>query len=447
VTLPVDTARLFHQAELRAEALVGLLRMLAVLALGLSFALVTHRETLPEEAEFLARQRVYALMMMLGYFSLGAFSLLGYRRGWLRIWMIWPAAAADCLYFLYGVWMSMLGSGLPGSHAFVFPAVWLAPLVLAFGVLRFNPGIQGFIAVLTVGGLAWLSSLPAGAGFHPANGTAAPFLAFAPNAMRVAMLALAAGALVVAAVRTRWLLLRSLTEAQKAVNLTRYLPAQLAPRLAAGGLEELRRGRWHDAGVLFIDLRGFTALSQGMTAEDLSEFSTEFRRRVAEVATQTGGIIDKFMGDAAMIVFEEDGDPRQAATACLECAFALQREIADWSAQRQAQGLPPLRAGVGAHWGAVFSGVVGPGERLEYSVFGDTVNAAARLEEETKRFNVAILVSCDMLRVAGRDLDGPPWDVAAETALRGRDGALALRGWRGDRAAPQSGQGGKPGLA
>ncbi|MGE4328397.1 MAG: hypothetical protein AB7E21_20160, partial [Pseudodonghicola sp.] len=127
--LPVDTVRLFHQAELRAEALVGLLRMLAVLALGLSFALVTHRETLPEEAEFLARQRLYALTMMLGYFSLGAFSLLGYRRGWLRIWMIWPAAAADCLYFLYGVWMSMLSSGLPGSHAFIFPAVWLAPLV------------------------------------------------------------------------------------------------------------------------------------------------------------------------------------------------------------------------------------------------------------------------------------------------------------------------------
>ncbi|MGE4326288.1 MAG: adenylate/guanylate cyclase domain-containing protein, partial [Pseudodonghicola sp.] len=313
------------------------------------------------------------------------------------------------------------------------PAVWLAPLVLAFGVLRFNPGLQGFIAVLTIGGLAWLASQPAGSGFHPANGAAAPFLGFAPNAMRVAMLALAAGALVVAAVRTRWLLLRSITEAQKALNLTRYLPAQLAPRLAAGGLEELRRGRWHQAGVLFIDLRGFTALSQSMAAEDLSAFSTEFRRRVAVVATGTGGIIDKFMGDAAMIVFEDDGDPQKAAAACIDCAFALQREIADWSAQRQACGVPPLRAGVGAHWGAVFSGVVGPGERLEYSVFGDTVNAAARLEEETKRFNVSILVSCDLLRVAGGDPEGPPWDVAAETELRGRDGALALRGWRGDR--------------
>lgn len=443
--LRVDTVRLFHQAELRAEALVGLLRMLAAVALGVSFTLVTRHETKPEEIEFLARQRLYALTMMAGYFSLGAFSLLGYRRGWLRIWMIWPAAAADCLYFLYGVWTSMISTGLPGSHAFVFPAVWLAPVVLAYGVLRFNPGIQAFIASLTVGGLVWLVSLPAGDGFTSGNGMAAPFLSFAPNVMRVAMLALAGAVLVIAAVRTRKLLLRSITEAQKALNLTRYLPAQLAPRLAAGGLEELRRGRWHQAGILFIDLRGFTALSQGMSAEELSEFSTEYRRRVTAAAVRGNGLIDKFMGDAAMIVFEDDLAPRRAAAACVDCTFALQREIADWSAQRQARGLPPVRAGVGAHWGAVFSGVVGPGERLEYSVFGDTVNAAARLEEETKRLNVSILVSCDMLQMAGRDPDAVPWDVAAETELRGRDGALALRGWRGDRGGPETGAAPEPG--
>ncbi|MGD9864490.1 MAG: adenylate/guanylate cyclase domain-containing protein [Pseudodonghicola sp.] len=428
--LAVDTVALFRQAELRAEALVGLLRMLSSLVLAISFALAVRGASAPEGSAMLARQWVYAGTMMAGYFSLGALSWRGYRRGWLRIWMIWPAAAADCLFFLYGVWMSMANTGLPGSHAFIFPAVWLAPVVLAFGVLRFNPGIQAFIAVLTVGGLALLIGLPPGPGFVPQSGSAAPFLSFPPNAMRVAMLALAGAVLVVAAVRTRQLLLRSITEAQRAMNLTRYLPGQLAPRLAAGGLEELRRGRWHEAGVLFIDLRGFTGLSQGMTAEQLSEFATEYRRRITRVAAEAGGIVDKFMGDAAMIVFEDDGDPAAAARACIGCAFGLQRDIAAWSAARQAAGLAALRAGVGLHWGAVFSGVVGPGERLEYSVFGDTVNIAARLEEETKRLDATILASCDILRRAGADPDGAPWDVAAETALRGREGALQLRGCR-----------------
>lgn len=428
--LTVDTVALFRQAELRAEGLVGLLRMLAVLALALSFALASHDAAAPEGSEMLAQQWFYAGTMMAGYFSLGALAWLGYRRGWLRIWMIWPAAAADCLFFLYGVWMSMANTALPGSHTFVFPAVWLAPVVLAFGVLRFNPGIQAFIAVLTVGGLAVLTGLPAGDGFEPRSGIASVFLSFPPNAMRVAMLGLSGAVLVVAAVRTRRLLLRSITEAQNAANLTRYLPAQLAPRLAAGGLEELRRGSWQQAGVLFIDLRGFTRLSQGMSAGELSDFANEYRRRITQAAQATGGIVDKFMGDAAMIVFEEGKDPAAAASACIDCAFRLRRSIADWSALRTAAGAAPLRAGIGLHWGAVFSGVVGTPDRLEFSVFGDTVNAAARLEQETKRLEADILASCDILALAGQDSDAAPWDISAETELRGRDGLLRLRGVR-----------------
>ncbi len=428
--LTVDTATLFRQAELRAEGLVGLLRMLAALALGLSFALAVRDHSAPRGTEMLARQLFNAGTMMAGYFLLGALAWWGYRRGWLRIWMIWPAAAADCLFFLYGMWMSLVNTALPGSHVFIFPAAWLAPLVLAFGVLRFNPGIQAFIATLTVGGLVLLIGLPAGEGFAPHSGTASVFMSLPPNIMRVAMLGLASAVLVVAAVRTRRLLLRSITEAQNVTNLTRYLPGQLAPRLAAGGLDELRRGRWQEAGVLFIDLRGFTHLSQGMTADELSEFATEYRRRVTAVAQATGGILDKFMGDAAMIVFEEGKDAPAAAAACIDCAFDLCATIAEWSARRVAVGASPLRAGIGLHWGAVFSGVVGTRDRLEYSVFGDTVNTAARLEEETKRLQADILASCDILRVAGRDKDGGPWDMAAETTLRGREGVLRLRGLR-----------------
>ncbi|GAA6201450.1 adenylate/guanylate cyclase domain-containing protein [Aquicoccus sp. SU-CL01552] len=431
---PPETIRLFREAELRAEGLVGVLRMLAVLTLVLSFALVAADSDLPAQTKVLELQWFYATAMMAGYFILGALAWWGYRRGWLRIWMIWPAAAADCLFFLYGVWISMANTGLPGGHAFVFPAVWLGPVVLAFGVLRFNPGIQGFIALLTVGGLAYLISLPPGDGFVPRSGVAALFMGFAPNAMRVAMLGLAGAVLVVAALRTKLLLLRSITEARNATNLTRYLPGQLAPRLAAGGLDELRRGRWHEAAVLFIDLRGFTRLSQDMTAQELSDFATEYRRRVTAVARATGGILDKFMGDAAMIVFEEGEDSAATARAGVDCALRLREEIADWSRVRVAAGAPPLRAGIGLHWGPVFSGVVGTTDRLEYSVFGDTVNIAARLEEETKRLGADILASCDILRMARQDREAPPWNMAAETELRGRDGILRLRGVR--RAEP-----------
>lgn len=345
----VDIAALFHQAELKAEGVVGLLRMLVAVGLALSFVAAVLSRSMPEDSAVLARQWLYAGATMGAYFTLGLLSFLAQRRGWLRLWMIWPAAAADCLFLLVGVWVGMVNTGLPGGHAFVFPSVWLAPVVLAFGALRFNPGVQAFIAVLTVGGMALLIGLPPGSGFVPRSGSAALFLSFPPNAMRVAMLALAGAVLVVAAQRTRRLLLRSITEAQNAANLTRYLPAQLAPRLAAGGLDELRRGSRKQAGVLFIDLRDFTRLSQGMTAEELSDFATEYRRRVTGAAQATGGILDKFMGDAAMIVFEEGDDPPAAARACVDCAFRLRATIADWSQVREAAGAPPLHAGIGLH--------------------------------------------------------------------------------------------------
>lgn len=428
--LPLDAKALFHRAELRAEALVAVLRMVMAVGLAVVFALAIWSAD-PDVTPAMERQWIYAAGTMISYFALGLASLLAYWRGWLRVWMIWPAATADVLFFLASLWLGMANMGLPGGHAFVFPSVWLGPMVLAFGVLRFNPAVQAHIAVLTVLGLLLLSSLPPPEGFVPRSGLAAVFMAPPANAMRVVMLALTGAVLVVAAIRTRRLLLRSITEAQHAANLTRYLPGQLAARLAEGGLDELRRGRWQPMGVLFIDLRGFTRLSQQMTPQELSDFATEYRRRVTGAAQATGGIIDKFMGDAAMIVFEGADDPAGAARACIDCALRLNAAIADWSRARQAAGKPEVRAGIGLHWGEVFSGVVGTSDRLEFSVFGDTVNTAARLEEMTKTLGAAMVASCDILQAAGDEDERAAWPLQAEISLRGRDGVLRVRGHRG----------------
>lgn len=213
-----------------------------------------------------------------------------------------------------------------------------------------------------------------------------------PNFMRLFLLGLTGLVLVVASVRTRAVLLRSITEAPHSANLTRYLQAPLA---------ELRRGKRQQMGVLFIDMRGSTSWSQDKTPQAISEYVTEFRRRVSQVARATDGLIDKFIGDAAMIVSEEGADARAAARACVSCAEGLDREMADWSRARVATGESGVRVGVGLHWGEVFSGVVGDQDRLEYSVFGDTVNTAARLEEMTKTLGVDIVASRNILKQAG----------------------------------------------
>ncbi|WP_165390351.1 adenylate/guanylate cyclase domain-containing protein [Thalassococcus sp. S3] len=421
VRMADGTKTLIRDAELRAEQLIGYLRLLISSSLGVVFAVVLTVEPVPL-TEVLRWQLVYASGTMAAYFMLGLLSLFLLSKGWFRRWMIWPSAFGDCVFLLISSWLSVVNTGLPGSHVVVLPTIWLIPVVLACGALRFNPALQAAMASVIVGGMFYLLAAEATLGPAAVEANIRFFFAMPPNLMRVAMIALAGGVLVVASLRIRRLLLRSITEAEARANLTRYLPAQLAPRLAHVGLEELRRGARAEMAVLFVDMRGFTQISERMRPEQVSEFVTAYRTRITAVAQETGGIIDKFMGDAAMLVFE-DADGR-AARAALHCADLLAADIDTWSEQRQRAGDEPVQIGVGLHWGEVFVGVVGDDARLEYSVFGDTVNIAARLEALTKAHGVPMIASDVFLQRARVTTED--WQVLPDHSVRGRIGHLTL---------------------
>ncbi len=125
-----------------------------------------------------------------------------------------------------------------------------------------------------------------------------------------------------------------------------------------------------------------------------------------------------------MIVF----DGEQAAKRSLNCGAGLLDEMARWTAERKSAGLPSLGTGIGLHWGEVFLGVIGDQDRLEFSVFGDAVNIAARLESLTRDLEMDLIVSNDLVTAARGPglLDGlvsiPPIEV------KGRSGALELLG-------------------
>ncbi|MGV6848651.1 MAG: adenylate/guanylate cyclase domain-containing protein [Marinibacterium sp.] len=416
-----DTARLLGEAEIAAEKLVSLLRMVVAGGL-LAFFAVTVGPWAPAGGDTLDRQWAFALATMAGYFLVGFVAWRLGCRGRLKRWMIWVTVTTDSVLLLINVWLSLENFGLAGQYVFVLPAAWLALIALAFGMLRVDPAVQIYTAVWMVAGLGAMALVdPAPDGRGPATGGwISFFLGDRPNLMRLAMIALAGGILVTAARRTRDLLLRSITETRARANLVRYLPAQLAGELAEGELDRLRRGKREEMAILFVDIRGFTQMSEAMTPEEVSAFISEFRARLTGVVKRCGGMIDKFVGDAAMILFPAGDDPRAAAGNALRCAEAIQTDIAEWSAEREAAGLSPVRVGTGGHWGEVFSGVVGDDARLEYSVFGDAVNVAARLEDMTKTLGAPIVLSRDLLDRAGGDGPGK-WTYHGRTGLRGRD--------------------------
>lgn len=415
---------LFRRAELDAERLVARLRMGIAAALAGVFLIAVIAPGAPADP-VLMRQWLFAGVTLTAYFLLGLASYFAERRGRYRPWMSWLTVTGDCAFLHLSLWLALGNTGLSGGYLVALPSIWLAPAVLAFGALRFNPLLQAYVLILVAAGFAALGAI----GFAPPADRLPPpealnlFFSPPPNVMRLAMLTLAGAVLVVASLRARRLLARSIAETRRRMNLTRYLPQEIAGRLAEGGLDELRRGERRQVAVLFVDIRDFTRMTETMAPEAIGALATDFRRSVAVAAGATGGVIDKFIGDAAMVVFGLGDAPQKArhpAAAALACARMLVKDMASAG--------PPLRVGVGVHWGDAYCGAIGDESRLEFTVLGDVVNVAARLEELTKSAGAAIVASADALAAAGAEPGRDGWRALPSTEIRGRSGALALYG-------------------
>ena len=417
--------RLFLAAEIEAERFLAVIRLMMALLLASTLAAaLLAMDGLPAEAR---RQVLVAFPVLAVYLVLGVLSYLLATPERFRGWMPWLFTAADGGLVLFNVAMTIINLGAPASSLWVFPATWLAPLVLAFGTLRYRPSLQAMSGVLLVGGLALLLAvLP-----DDMAGLSAivPLLEVPPILVRLVMLSLLVVVLVLAAVRRKALLHRAIDEAGQRANLARYLPPEIAALLAAGDVERLRRGWEVEAAVLAVDIRGFTTRVEGFAEPALvSAFLGRFRAHVVAAAKATGGVVDKFVGDSAIIVFgvpEASGD--EAARA-LACARSLWARMAAWNKAEPPGGA--VRIGMGAHVGRVFAGAVGDTNRLEFTVLGDAVNVAARLEQLTRESHGGLAVSRRLLERAG-EAAAPGWRALPDTTLRGRAAPIEILVWDG----------------
>ncbi|MEM1316000.1 MAG: adenylate/guanylate cyclase domain-containing protein, partial [Pseudomonadota bacterium] len=246
----------------------------------------------------------------------------------------------------------------------------------------------------------------------------------------VLVFAIVAGILAVVVRGSRRLLLRRALEERRGANLARYLPMQLAERMAESD-EPFLEEREAEAAVIFTDVVGFTRWSEAHPPGEVVALLREVHGLVAEEVFRAEGVLDKFIGDGAMATFgvAKTGDAPQRAMDCVE---AIVRRADAMSAKRAAQGLEPLRLSVGAHYGRVTIGDVGAEERLEMAVLGDTVNVAARLEAATRALDAGALVSDALMRAAGGPRPG--WEAQGAQVLKGR--AEGVAAWSMPRGGP-----------
>lgn len=175
--------------------------------------------------------------------------------------------------------------------------------------------------------------------------------------------------------------------------------------------------------IMFSDIRSFTTRTESsppeMVINDLNLWFTE-----AVDATQAhGGIVDKFIGDGILAVFGLDGDSAACENA-VRCAMEMQARLADLGPQLCA----PMAVGIGIHKGEVLAGIVGSPERLEFTVIGDVVNTASRIEGVTRELDASILVSEAVRSDLSGNVDLTRWKEYGDQQLKGKSQRMRLFG-------------------
>jgi adenylate cyclase len=206
------------------------------------------------------------------------------------------------------------------------------------------------------------------------------------------------------------------------------LGAYISPEIADKVLKESELrigGERQNVAVLFSDLRGFTSYAETLEPEELVKQLNAYMRVMVDTIDRHEGIVDKFIGDAIMAVFGAPTSRADDADNAVECAQAMIRALEEHNRERASQGLPPLRHGIGVHFGPVVAGNIGTADRAAYTVIGDAVNLASRLENATKQVGYDLLVSREAVQACTRTHKLTRID---EIHVPGREGSVVVYG-------------------
>lgn len=207
------------------------------------------------------------------------------------------------------------------------------------------------------------------------------------------------------------------------MTLRRFLPARVIEGALADPLSLLGEPRATDATILISDVRGFTRWAEDKPPAQVLAFLNEVQGALAEAVRSQGGMVDKFLGDGMLAVFGAPEPLADHADHALRSALTMRETIADITARRVAAGDDPVQLGIGIHSGEVVAGCLGSGLRLEFTVIGDTVNTASRLEALTKTQGTDLLVSETCHR---RLADASGLVRLGEVEVRGRQERLVV---------------------
>ncbi len=173
-------------------------------------------------------------------------------------------------------------------------------------------------------------------------------------------------------------------EAETRSQLSRLISPSVVEQVVNGELTLERGGRLHEVTMLYSDIRGFTAMSEGSPPEEIMTTLNDHFELMLEVLFRHGGSLDKFVGDEVIGLFGAPVDLDDAPFRAVSCAVDMMESLEDFNRLRAARGQKPVRIGVGINTGEVITGAVGSRSSVQYTAIGDAMNVAARLVDLAK---------------------------------------------------------------
>jgi adenylate cyclase len=334
-------------------------------------------------------------------FVAGGYSMLLHRvarrrrlRGALLYWLLLPFVSLPTLFFLAAHALMPFGAAtfITGPFSYLYLVVIV---VTGFFFEERLPRLAGVVCAVEYLGCYWLAA-PKLALISTPDLAALQDLTAAPIYALKTVMMLAGGFVTGALASTaRGLVVRALHEERERQGLSRlfgqFVSPEVKDRIIRDKLGTV--GERRQVAVLFADIRNFTSRAEQADPVALVGQLNEYFDSMVTAITRHGGVVDKLVGDAVMAVFGGVLELPSPATAALEAAVEMRQQLGELNQRLVERGVAPFENGVGIHFGEVVQGTIGSAERKDFTVIGDVVNTAARVEGLTKDKGYPILVT------------------------------------------------------
>ena len=417
--LPERVERAVCEQQDASEALIGWIQLAVVLTFAALYVLSP--KTFAADAPF--RPVPWAIGIYI-LFTLARLAL-AYRMR-LPGWLLALSILIDMALLFGLIWSLHLQYGQPPSFYLKVPTLLYVFIFIALRALRFEAKYVIFAGIAAA--LGWLAMVLYVVYAEPGNSmvtrnyvaylTSNSILLGAEFDKIISMLVVTA-ILALAITRARALLTRAVAEGAAARDLSRFFAPEIARRITGAETEiAAGEGELREAAVLILDIRGFTRYAATIPPAKVVRMLGEYQARLVPLIRAHGGTVDKFLGDGIMATFGAAQVSARYAAEAMAALLACLSEAKEWARARERSGLPALDVNGAVATGRVVFGAVGEAARLEYTVIGDAVNLAAKLEKHNKRAGSRGLATAEAVALAEAQGWRPIWELRPLPASR-----------------------------